>query len=58
VKAALDGDRETVYQAIALDPLTGAVLTLAQIRAMTDDLFAAEAAWLPDALRPVGAPAP
>ena len=31
-----------------LDPLTSAVLTLPHIRAMVDDLFAAEAAWLPD----------
>jgi len=30
-----------------LDPLTAAVCTLADIRRMTDDLFAAEAAWLP-----------
>ena len=42
------GNREHVYHAIMLDPLTAAVLTLPQIRAMVDDLFAAEAAWLPD----------
>lgn len=48
VEAALSGNREHVYQAIALDPLTAAVLSLPQIRAMVDDLFAAEAAWLPD----------
>lgn len=53
VKAALEGDRAKVYQAIALDPLTGAVLTLDRLRAMTDELFAAEAAWLQEALRPV-----
>jgi alpha-galactosidase len=47
VEAALTGDREHVYHAIMLDPLTGALLTLDQIRSMTDDLFAAEAAWLP-----------
>jgi len=28
--------------------LTAALLTLGQIRSMTDELFAAEAAWLPD----------
>jgi alpha-galactosidase len=55
VAAALSGEREAVYRAIALDPLTGAVLTLDRLRAMTDELFAAEAAWLPEALRPVGA---
>jgi alpha-galactosidase len=52
VTAALAGDREAVYQAIALDPLTGAVLTLDRIRAMTDELFAAHAAYLPEALKP------
>jgi alpha-galactosidase len=51
VQAALAEDREAVCQAIALDPLTGAVLTLDRIRAMTDDLFAAHAASLPEALR-------
>jgi alpha-galactosidase len=54
VQAALAGDREAVYQAIALDPLTGAVLTLDRIRAMTDELLAAHAAQLPEALRPAG----
>jgi alpha-galactosidase len=53
VEAALSGDREHVYHAVMLDPLTGALLTLKQIRAMVDELFTAEAAWLPDfALRP------
>ncbi len=47
VEAALSGNREHVYHAIMLDPLSGALLTLDQIRAMTDDLFAAEAPWLP-----------
>lgn len=46
VKAALERDREAVYQAIQVDPLTGAVLTLDQIRQMTDELFAASAPWL------------
>ena len=48
VEAARSGNREQVYQAIMLDPLTAAVLSLPQIRAMVDELFAAEAAWLPD----------
>ncbi len=46
VRAALDGDRSLVYAAVALDPLTGALLTLSQIRAMTDRLFEAERPWL------------
>lgn len=48
VEAMLTGNREHVYHAIMLDPLTAAVLTLPKIREMVDDLFAAEAAWLPD----------
>jgi len=47
VQAALEGKREHVYHAVMLDPLTAANCTLDQIRAMVDELFAAEAAWLP-----------
>jgi alpha-galactosidase len=47
VVAALTGDRDHVYQAVMLDPLTGVLLTLPRIRALVDELFAAEAAWLP-----------
>ena len=47
VYGSVRGDREAVYHAVMLDPLTGAVCTLDQIRRMTDDLFAAEEAWLP-----------
>jgi alpha-galactosidase len=48
VLAALEGKKEHVYHAIMLDPLTGALLTLNQIHSMVDELFAAEAQWLPD----------
>ncbi len=41
------GDREAIVHAIMLDPLTAAVCTLDDIRHMTNDLFAAEATWLP-----------
>lgn len=47
VEAALTGDPELVMQAIAMDPLTGAVLTLHEIREMTREMLAAEAQWLP-----------
>lgn len=47
VRAALEESRAHVYHAIALDPLTGALLTLDQIRAMTDEMLAAESQWLP-----------
>jgi len=47
VRGALRGDKELIRQAIALDPLTAAVCTLPQIWAMVDELFAAQAPWLP-----------
>jgi alpha-galactosidase len=47
VEAALTGDPEYAMQAIALDPLTSAVCTLAEAREMTRDLIAAEREWLP-----------
>lgn len=47
VEAALSGDRSLVHCAIALDPLTGALLTLPQIREMVDTMFEAQAPWLP-----------
>jgi alpha-galactosidase len=51
VEAVLAQDREHVYHAVMLDPLTGALLTLAEIRAMVDELIAAEAPWLPAFVR-------
>ena len=47
VEAALETDAEKVFQAMALDPLTGAVCTLDQIRAMTRELMQAHAEWIP-----------
>jgi alpha-galactosidase len=47
VEAAMSGDRDLVHAAVALDPLTGAVLTLPQIHEMTDRMLEAEGRWLP-----------
>jgi alpha-galactosidase len=47
VEAALTGDPEHIVHACALDPLTGAVLTLNEIRLMASEMLAAEAQWLP-----------
>ena len=47
VEAGLTGDPELVCAAIALDPLTSACCTLAEVRAMTAELLAAQARWLP-----------
>ena len=48
VGAALNENRDHVYHAIMLDPLTGALLTLDEIRAMTDEFFAAHRPLLPE----------
>ena len=47
VLAALEGNRDHVYQAALLDPNTSATLTTAETIAMCDELFAAHAAILP-----------
>jgi alpha-galactosidase len=47
VEAALTGKKDAIYHAVALDPLTGAVCTLPQMRAMVDEMLAAQAKWLP-----------
>jgi alpha-galactosidase len=47
VQAGLSGDRRLTNVAIALDPLTSSLLTLPEIRELTDAMFAAEAEWLP-----------
>jgi len=46
-EAALNGDPEAVVQAVALDPLTGAVCTLKEIRDMCAELLEAQRRWLP-----------
>lgn len=47
VEASLTGNTEAVYHAVMLDPLTGAVCTLDQIRAMVSEMLDAQAHWLP-----------
>lgn len=57
VEASFTGDPEMVMQAVALDPLTAAVLTLKEIRDMTSEMLEAERKYLPQfagkKLRPV-----
>jgi alpha-galactosidase len=48
VEAALNRDREAAYHAVMVDPLTSALLTLDEIRSMTDEMFDAQKQWLPD----------
>jgi alpha-galactosidase len=47
VEAATTGDRDLVHAAVALDPLTSAVVPLPRIHEMADRMLEAEAAWLP-----------
>jgi alpha-galactosidase len=47
VEAHFTGDPERIVQAVALDPLTSAVLTLQEIRAMTAELLEAQRDYLP-----------
>ena len=47
-QAAVELSKEAAIHALMLDPLSAAVCTPSQIRAMTLELFAAEKAYLPD----------
>lgn len=55
VRAALEGDREHVYHAAALDRHTASVLSLDEIHALVDELIAAHGEALPAGIRPVEA---
>ena len=48
VEAAITGDRRKVFHAICMDPLTSAVLSLAEIQSMVDEMFEANKDWLPN----------
>jgi alpha-galactosidase len=47
VEAGLRGDPELAMAALAMDPLTSAVCTLAEVREMTAEMLEAEHEWLP-----------
>jgi alpha-galactosidase len=47
VEAAITGNPRLVYQAIAHDPLTASVLSLAEIKEMVDCMLEQNQAWLP-----------
>lgn len=46
-EAAIKGDPELLFAAVAADPLTSAVLTLKEIRDMTADMLEDQCQWLP-----------
>lgn len=41
------GDPQVIEQAVAMDPLTGALLTLPQIRSLTKEMLTLQRRWLP-----------
>jgi alpha-galactosidase len=47
VKAALEKDRAAALQAVMFDPLTSALLAPREIEKMVNEMFKAEAEWLP-----------
>jgi len=51
VRAALEGRRDHLYQAVLLDPNAGATLTISQIHEMVDALIAAHGDLLPEGIR-------
>jgi len=59
VIAATMGDPEALVHALALDPLTSAVLTLREVRELASEMLEAQRAWLPEfearSIRPVPA---
>ncbi len=47
VEAAISGDPRKVFHSICYDPLTSSVLSLSEIKQMTDEMFEANRPWLP-----------
>ena len=47
VEGTLTGDPRLIYQAIAHDPLTASVLSLAEIKQMVNEMFAKNREYLP-----------
>jgi len=47
VEGYFAGDPRLIFHAICHDPLTAAVLSLAEIKQMVDEMFAANAPYLP-----------
>jgi len=48
VRGIMEKDKNKIFQAILLDPLTGAVLTIDETRKMVDEIFAASQQYLAD----------
>lgn len=52
VEGCITGNPEMVFHACCFDPLTSAVLSLAEIKSMVNDMFEANREWLPTFARP------
>jgi alpha-galactosidase len=46
VSGIMEKDKNKIFQAVALDPLTSALLTLDEIHVLTDEMFKAERKWV------------
>jgi alpha-galactosidase len=46
VTGFVEGEREYIYQAVQMDPLTSSLLTLDEIRSMVDEMFEADADFI------------
>ena len=51
MRAALEGRRDHVLQAVTLDHNAAAVLSIGQMEALVDEMLAAERDLMPEALR-------
>jgi alpha-galactosidase len=47
ITGSIEGDPTMIYRAICHDPLTSAVLSLAEIKQMTNEMFAQHKDYLP-----------
>lgn len=56
VRAALEGNRDRVYRAAMLDRHAASVLTISEIRALVDELIAAQGSALPKGIAPSAIP--
>ena len=48
VRGIAEKDKNKIFQAILLDPLTGAALTIDETRQMVDEMFSADKGYLKD----------
>ncbi|MCD6510459.1 MAG: alpha-galactosidase [Thermoprotei archaeon] len=48
VRAIAERSKERVFQALLVDPLTSSLLTIEEIRKLTEEMFKAEAKYLPE----------